>query len=141
MRMKLFSALAATAVVAASCGGSGGGKQGEVADLFIELASDGGLELDSDCVKDAAEGLSDDDAEKIIEAGTEGDPELSPEAEAIGDEIFGCVDASSFVDSIIDGFEDDDSIDTDCLRDELDGLTTPEEIEDKVFDIALECSR
>ena len=140
MRKKLLSTLAATAVVVSACGG-GGGKQGEVADLFIELAADGGLELDNDCVEDAAAKLSDDDAEKIVEAGTDGDPDVSPEAEAIGDEIFSCVDASSFVDSIVAEFENDDSIDADCLREELEELTTPDEIEEKMFDIALNCSR
>ncbi len=140
MRKKLFSTLAATAVVVSACGG-GGGKQGEVADMFIELAADGGLELDDDCVEGRRRSkLSDDDAETIVEAGTDGDPDVSPEAEAIGDEIFNCVDASSFVDSIVAEFEDDDSIDVDCLRDELEGLSTPDEIQDKAFDIALACS-
>ena len=141
MRKKLFSTLAAMAVVASACGGSGGGDQGEVADLFIELASDEGLELDRGCVEDAAARLSDDDAKAIVEAGTDGNPDLSPEADEIGDSIFNCVDASSFVDSILAEYEDDDTIDVDCLRKELDGLTTPEEIQDKVFDVALACSK
>lgn len=138
MRTKIFSTLAVTAVVATACGG--GGQQGEVADLFMDLASDGGIELDRGCVEEAAEGLSDDDAEKIIEAGTEGNPELSPEAEAIGDSMFSCVDASSYLDSIVAQFEDDDSIDADCLRAEFEGLSTPEEIEEKIVDAALACS-
>ena len=141
MRKKLFSTLAAMAVVASACGGSGGGDQGEVADMFIELASEGGLELDRGCVEDAAARLSDEDAKALVEAGTDGDPDLSPEADEIGDSIFNCVDASSFVDSFIAEFEDEDSIDTDCLREELEGLTTPEEIEEKMFDVALSCSK
>lgn len=140
MRTKLFSTLAVTAFVATACGGGGGGQQGEVADLFIELASDEGIELDRGCVEDAAEGLSDDDAEKIIEAGTEGDPEVSPEADEIGNEMFSCVDAGSYIDSIVSQFEDDDSVDADCLRAELEGLTTPEEIESGLIDAALGCS-
>ncbi|MDW3214323.1 MAG: hypothetical protein R8G01_10020 [Ilumatobacteraceae bacterium] len=139
MRKKLFSTLAATAVVVSACGG-GGGKQGEVADMFIDLASDEGLELDRGCVEDAADRLSDDDAAAIVEAGTEGTPDVSPEADEIGESIFNCVDASSFVDSIVAGYEGDDSIDVDCLRDELEGLSTPDEIQDKAFDIALACS-
>ena len=140
MRKKLFSTLAATAVVVSACGG-GGGQQGEVADMVIDAAADGGLELDSDCVNDTASKLSDDDAEKIVEAGTEGDPDVSPEAEALFDEIFNCVDASAFVDTILAEFEGDESIDADCLREELEGLTSPDEIQEKMFDIALSCSR
>lgn len=139
MRKKLFSTLAATVVVVSACGG-GGGKQGEVADLLIEAADEGGLELDNDCVNDTAAKLSDDDAEKIVEAGTDGDPDVSPEAEALFDEIFNCVDTSAFVDSILAEFEGDDSIDADCLREELEGLTSPDEIQEKMFDIAFSCS-
>jgi hypothetical protein len=140
MRTKPFSTLVVTAIVATACGGGGGGQQGEVADLFMDLASEEDIELDRDCVEEAAEGLSDDDAEKIVEAGPEGDPDVSPEADAIAAAMFGCVDAGSYLDSIISQFEDDDSIDVDCLRAEFDGLTTPEEIEAKVIDAALACS-
>ena len=142
MRKKLFSMVAAVAVVASACGGSGGGgDQGEVADMVIDAAAEGDLELDNDCVNDTAAKLSDDDAKKIVEAGTDGDPDVSPEAEALFDEIFNCVDASAFVDSILAQFEDDDTIDADCLREELEGLTSPDEIQEKMFDVALSCSK
>jgi hypothetical protein len=145
MRWKLFSTLAVTWVAVSACGGGGGdagdgGQQREVADMFIEFASEQGIELDRDCVEEAAESLSDDDAERIVEAGTDGAPELSPEAEAVGDAMFSCADASSYVDSIVAQFEGDDSIDADCLREQFEGLTTPDEIAEKVTDAALACS-
>jgi len=141
MRTKLFSAIAATTLVVSvsACGGGGGGDQGEVADMLMDAASEGGLELDEDCVNDTAAKLSDDDAKKIVDAGPDGDPELSPEAEALADEIFNCVDAGAFVDTILAEFEGDDSVDTDCLREELEGLTSPDEIQDKMFDVMIDC--
>jgi hypothetical protein len=139
MRPKLLSALAVTAVVVTACGGSGG-RQSEVADLFMELAPDEGIEFDRTCVEEAAAGLSDADAQQIVEAGTEGNPQLSPEAQAIRTTMFGCDDISAHVDSIISQFEDDDLIDADCLRAEFEGLSTPDEIEEKVVDAALACS-
>lgn len=134
-----IGALAAAVVGISACGG-GDDSQGEVADLFIELAESEGIELDRDCVVETAGGLSDTDAEKIVEAGTDGSADVSDEAQAIGDEILDCVDVDSFRDSVLTQFEQDGSIDIDCLRSELEGLTTVEEIEDQVVDAAFGCA-
>ncbi len=140
MRQQLFSTLTVAAVVVSACGGSGGGKQGEVADMFIDLASDEGVELDRGCVEDAAARLSDDDAKAIVDAGTDGDADLSPEADAVGDSIFNCVDVGSYVDLMVEQFSDDDSVDAECLREKLSEMTTAAEIEEGIFDAAFACS-
>lgn len=139
MKKLLISAIAVSLLLAA-CGG-GGGAQDEVADLFIELAGEENLELDDDCVRDTAARLSDDDAQAIVDAGTDGDPVVSDEAEAIGDEIFStCVNADSYVDLIVTSLaEDDDTIDADCMRAELSGLSV-DEVDDKIFDAAFSCT-
>lgn len=140
MRTRLFSTLTIAALAMTACGGGGGGAQGEVADLFIELAGDEGIELDRSCVEDAAEGLSDDDAQKIVDAGVDGDPDVSADAEAVGSQMFNCVDVGSYVDNIVGQFDGDESVDGDCLRSALSEVDTVDEIDEIVIDAALECS-
>lgn len=138
MRTRLIGTLVTSAVILAACGG--GGDQGEVADMFIELAEEEGIELDRDCVVDAAKGLSDEDAEKIVEAGLEGDADVSDEAGDVGRDVFRCVDLDSYRDTIVEQFENDDSIDADCFGEELKGANTVEELDEMAFDAALACS-
>jgi len=116
MRTRIISSLAVATLVLSACGGSGG-DQGEVADLLIESAAEEGLELDKDCVNDVADKLSDEDAEKMVEAGVDGDADISPEAEALAFEMISCLDADSLVDSMIE--EMGDEVDADCMRDVL----------------------
>lgn len=116
MRTRIISTLAITTLVLSACGGSGG-SQGEVADLLIESAAEEGLELDKGCVNDVADKLSDEDAEKMVEAGVDGEADISPEAEALAFEMISCLDADSLVDSMIE--EMGDEVDADCMRDLL----------------------
>lgn len=140
MRTRFLATLTASMLALAACGGGGGGAQGEVADLFIEVAEGEGLDLDRGCVEKAAEGLTDDDAQAIIDAGVDGDPELGDDAQAVGADIINCVSIDSYVDSIVAGFEEDASFDGDCFRDEIGGLDSIEAIDEVLFDAALGCS-
>ncbi len=103
--MKIRAIVAATATVLAlsACGGDddgGSGVQAQVADMMIDtmneaLEAEGvdGVDIDEDCIRDAANELSDDDARKILDAGPDGDPEgLSAEADAAGDALIDCID-------------------------------------------------
>jgi hypothetical protein len=132
--------LGVAALAMSACGSGDGGRQGEVADLFIQLAEEGGIALDRACVEEAAEGLPDEDAEKIAEAGIGDNPVLSDEATAIGDEMFDCVEVDSYIDNVVGQFDNDESVDADCLRDALDGAETPDAVDEQVFDAALACS-
>lgn len=123
----------------AGCGGSGEGKQGEVADLFVELAGDQGITLDRDCVEEEAGDMSDADAAAIVEAGSDGSPEMSPEASEIAARMLRCFDAGTYLDSVVEQFENDGSVDTACLREQLGGLDSALEIEDRALDAALAC--
>ena len=137
MKKLLISVLAVTIMLTA-CGG-GGGAQDDVADLFIEAAEGQGLGLDEGCVKDNTARLSDSDAEAIVEAGVDGDPQVSAEGDAIGDAIFErCVDLSSYIDLIVSSFAEDGDIDADCMREAFDGLTI-NEIDDNITDAAFAC--
>jgi len=140
MGTRLTGVLAAATVGVTACGGGGNGSQDEVADMFIELAESEGIELDRDCVVKTAGELSDADAENIVEAGANGSADVSDDAQAIGIEILSCLDVDSFRDSVLTQFEQEGSIDIDCLRAELEQLETVEEIEDRVIDAAFGCA-
>lgn len=140
MRHRFTLIAAATTLALTACGGSSS-DQDEVADLLIETASEEGLELDEGCVRDTASQLSDADAAALVEAGVDGEADVSDEANALADEILGCVDVSSYRDALIDAIsEGDDSIDADCLRDALGDLSSAEEIDDAIFGAAFDCS-
>ena len=86
-------------------------------DSLRQICAEEGLELDKGCVNDVADKLSDEDAEKMVEAGVDGDADISPEAEALAFEMISCLDADSLVDSMIE--EMGDEVDADCMRDLL----------------------
>lgn len=127
MRTRLVGTLTIAAFALTACGGGdgAGGSQGEVADLVIESAAEEGLELDEDCVRETAGKLSDDDADKIVAAGADGDPDVSEEADALGAEMFGCVNTDALVDQMVEELGGE-GIDTECLKDALRGVDAAE---------------
>lgn len=109
MSSRLFATISIAALALAACGGdddgggSGGGDgspQDQVADMMMEVLDEGmtgeemeGASVDEDCIREKLGQLSDDDAQKILDAGPEGDPEgLSDAADEIGTSIVECVD-------------------------------------------------
>lgn len=120
MRTRVVGSFGVAVLVLSACGGDDGGQQGEVADMMLEAADEEGFSLEEDCVRDVAGRLSDDDAEKIVEAGPDGDPELSAEADALADEMFDCVDTDALVDQIVAEMGDAEGVDADCLKSVLD---------------------
>ncbi|MDW3216337.1 MAG: hypothetical protein R8G01_20270 [Ilumatobacteraceae bacterium] len=78
-----------TGLTLAACGG-GGSDQDQVADMLIEAADDAGASPDSDCIRDLAQDISDDDAEAMADAGLQGDPEISDAAGEILAEMLLC---------------------------------------------------
>lgn len=101
MKSRAIVALSASALVLAACGGGGGGKQDEVADMVLEQMEDEDVTIDEDCVRDAAGELSDEDAQKILDAGPDGEADdLSSEAQAAGAALVDCIDFDSMLDEI-----------------------------------------
>lgn len=111
MRTRLFGTIAIAALALTACGGDddggsgdgggGGSAQDEVADMMIDVLNEAselegveGIEIDEDCIRDKVGELSDEDARAIVDAGPEGDPEVSDQAEVIGESMFECVDMS-----------------------------------------------
>lgn len=125
MRTRIITPLIVAAFAITACGGGAGGDQGEVADLFIDAMGDEDIDVDRDCVEDAASELSDADAKLLVDAGVDGDPDLSPEAAAIAAKMASCIDTGALVDQMIDELVTEvgeDNVDGDCLRDALGDL-------------------
>jgi hypothetical protein len=143
MRTRLISSIAIAALALTACGGGASGSQGEVADLMLEEADKEGIELEADCVKDVAGKLSDDDAEKLLEAGVDGDPQLSADGEALADDMIGCLDTDALVDSMIAPLVEEmgeENVDVDCLKDAFRDIDPANIDDDPAFATAmLEC--
>ena len=107
MRIRFIGTIAVATLALAACGGgddsgSGASPQSQVADMMLETLdedlADEGIDpsvIDRDCVRSAIGGLSDEDAEKIVEAGPDGNPDVSADAEEIADSMFECVDIAA----------------------------------------------
>lgn len=144
-----IATIAACSLLAA-CGGdedSGGGRD-EVVDQFVEAASADGATVDEACVREVVAKLPDADVEKIVEAGPDGDADVSAEAEELGFELIECVedfgdltsvdpsDASipegveitdAMVDLMVEQIEASGvSVDRDCIGEALEGMDLAE---------------
>lgn len=108
--------------------GDGGGSeltedQQAAADQLLEIGEEEGLVFDVDCVEAQASQLPDEDAAAIVEAGPDGDVELSAEGTAVTRGLFNCVDNEAMVDRFIDELETSGmDVDEECVRDALDGV-------------------
>jgi hypothetical protein len=118
MRTRLLGSIAIATLALAACGGGGGGDQDEVADMIIDAAADEDFQLDEGCVRDVASKLSDDDAAKMLEAGPDGNPDLSEDADALASDMFSCVDTDQMVDQLVEQMGDE-GFDADCLKEVL----------------------
>jgi hypothetical protein len=126
-RTLAITAVALLAVTACGSDGDSDGDSGSVqdqaADQAIAEAAESDVTLDADCVREAASKLSDDDAQAILDAGPDGDAELSPEGEAVSSELISCVPTDDLADLFIDGLDDSgQEFDEDCVREQLDAL-------------------
>jgi hypothetical protein len=125
MKSRVWAGIAVGALVLTACG-DGGGAQDEVADMVLEEMGGEGVEMDEDCVRDAAQELSDDDAQKIVDAGPGGNADdLSPEAGETVDSFISCIDTDSLVDQMIDEMvtsEGAENVDVECLRTALNDI-------------------
>ena len=118
MLKRVLSSIAGASIILAACDGGASGDQAKAADELIQVVDDRDASVDKKCVEDLAGQLSDEDAKKFVEAHS--DAKLSPEGEAIAEQIFGCVDTDAIVDQIVDEVGED-NIDVDCLKDALKG--------------------
>ena len=143
--MRRITALMATSVLLfAACGDDddddAGGVQAEAADEFIDQMRDEDVDPDEECVRTAFADMSDDDAQAIVDAGSDETPDLSPEAMAIVTEATtSCASSEDLVDSIIENLPE--GIDGDCVRDRLEDAdfdeivssgTMPPEVEEAI---------
>jgi hypothetical protein len=119
MTSRLSVTISIAALVLAACGG-GGGAQDDVADMVIEEMEAEGADVDADCVKDATGDLSDDDAQKILDAGPGGNADdLSEDAQAAASKLLGCIGLDSVIDDAIADMQSEmgeENVDADCIR-------------------------
>ena len=94
------------------------GVQADAADEIIQQAEDENLDPDEGCIREKAAGLSDEDAQKIVDAGGSSDtPDLSAAGLAIVGETTTCLSGDAMIDSIVEGLPE--NVDADCVRDKL----------------------
>jgi hypothetical protein len=107
----------------AACGGSDGGTSGaqsEAAQQTIDAAKDAGFDLNEGCVNDIAGQLSDDDAQAIVDAGPDGDPDVSTEGSALANQLASCLSQEDLLDEFIIGMKaDGQAFDEACVRENL----------------------
>jgi hypothetical protein len=143
--MRRITALMATSVLLfAACGDDddddAGGVQAEAADEFIDQMRDEDVDPDEESVHTAFADMSDDDAQRIVDAESDETPDLSPEAMAIVTEATtSCASSEDLLDSIIESLPE--GIDGDCVRDRLEDAdfdeivssgTMPPEVEEAI---------
>jgi len=136
-RMRTTTRLAATAATClalalGACGddddggGAGSSLQSRVADNVMDEAEDEDVELDRACVDVITAQLSDEDAQVIVDSiGSDEDPDVSDEGDALAAQIFGCASDGDIVDALMENF-DQEGLDEDCVRGVLEGYTSEE---------------
>jgi hypothetical protein len=107
----------------AACGGSDGGTSGvqsQAAKQTIDAAKDAGFDLNEACVNDIAGQLSDEDAQAIVDAGPDGDPDVSSEGSALASQLASCLSQEDLLDEFIAGMKaDGQAFDEACVRENL----------------------
>lgn len=100
MRARLIGSITIATLALSACGGgsdNANGPQAEVADMVIkalgETAVVEGVDVtvDEDCVRAATGKLSDSDAQAMIDAGPDGEADISAAGQAIGASLLECL--------------------------------------------------
>lgn len=117
-------ALAGLALVGCGSDSDSNSVQDQAADAAIEAASDSGMELDEDCVRDVTSNLSDADAEAIADGN---DSDVSPEGDVLKFDLISCADQGAVIDLFIEGMnESGQNFDEDCVREQMQGVDIAE---------------
>jgi len=130
--MRLAVVLFAAGVLVLSACGDGSSPslsadQERVVDLVMESSTDSGLALSEPCVRDVIAKMPPEDAEKLADSELGADIELTPEGEALGEELITCLDRDEFIDALVaDLSAGGVSVDRDCIADALEGVELSE---------------
>jgi hypothetical protein len=119
---RITALLASSVLLVAACGDddddSAGSVQDDAADELVQQMDDEDIDADEGCVREAFADMSDDDAQMIVDAGSDEDPDLSPEGLAIvAQATASCASGEDMIDTIIEGLPE--NVDGDCVRDRL----------------------
>lgn len=124
-------------------------QRGALLAMMVEQAASAGITFDEDCMNEHLAKLPDDDVDKIVAAGIDGDADVSQEATAIGEGLVECVVSSAssipglsipdvsipdmtipemndaMVDAVVQSLEGSGmNVDRDCIAGALEGLTS-----------------
>lgn len=131
MKKSRFALIPVIILAAAACGSDDGGAsltddQQAAVDQFLGQ-EDAAEVFDQECVEEKVQDLSDEDAKAIAEAGSDGNPNLSPEGVALTLELAGCIDSDALVDQFILGMEESgQDFDEACVREGLEDFDMAE---------------
>jgi len=112
--------VATTTTTATSTNGTAGtasGAQNAAADEIIKQADSANLNPDENCIRDKTAQLSDEDALKVVDAGSSDTPDLSPAGLAIVAQTMTCVSADKMLDELVKDLPT--GVDANCVRDKL----------------------
>jgi hypothetical protein len=121
---RLAVLFAAGVLVLGACGSDSTSElsadQERVVELVMETSGAEGLALNEQCVRDVITKMSPDDAKKLADSDLGGDVELTPEGEALGEELITCLDRDEFIDALVaDLSAGGVNVDRDCIDDAL----------------------
>jgi hypothetical protein len=126
--LKIMTATIASLSLLAACGGGGDGgsdDRAKVADELMKSAENEGLDVDAECVDKVAAGLSDADAQLMVDSiGDDEMPTLSDEGEAQKGKLLGCISSDALVQQMMDSIGDQPGMDKECLKGVLDELSS-----------------
>jgi hypothetical protein len=122
---RLIVLIAVGALVLGACGSDDSSTeltadQERVVELVMETSGAEGLELNEPCVRDVISKLSPPDAKTLADNELGGNVELSPEGEALGEDLVTCLDRDKFIDALVADLNAGGvNVERDCIADAL----------------------
>lgn len=113
--------------------GCGEAPRADVAEMFVSVASEDGFDVQTDCVEGVLGAMSDDDVNKLNDAGLDGAADLSEQGVGVLTDIRNqCIDVDQFVDSVVADLQANpvtQDVDIECVRDGLSGSTSVDDVD------------
>lgn len=121
---RLIVMIATGVLIVSACGSDStpqlNADQERVVELVMQQSGTSGLTLNEPCVSDVISRMSPEDAKKLADSDLGGEVELTPEGEALGEELVTCLDRNAFIDALVADLSTNGiDVDRDCIADAL----------------------